>query len=126
MIYDKITQMAKKSSPEGSSSAARGIEIDEANHQVWVEGRQVALSPTEFDVLLYLYNHPGQLCTRRSIVEEGFKGKYIGNHQEASRINTTMGRLRKKIEPDPDHPRYILTVRGEGYMLCLGGDEDRS
>ncbi len=120
MIYDKITQMTRKPSPEGSSPSVRGIEIDEANHQVWVEGRQVALSPTEFDVLLYLYNRPEQLCTRRSIVEEGLKGKYIGNQQEASRINTTIGRLREKIEPDPEHHRYILTVRGKGYKLCLG------
>jgi DNA-binding response OmpR family regulator len=125
MIHDKITQMASKPSPEGSSPVARGIEIDEANRQVWVEGRRVALSSSEFDVLLYLYNHPGQLCSRRSIVEEGLRGKYIGNQQEASRINTTIGRLRKKIEPDPDHPRYILTVRGKGYRLCLG-DEDHS
>jgi DNA-binding response OmpR family regulator len=125
MICDRMMQIAYELSPEDSSPAARGIEIDEANRQVWVEGRQVALSPSEFDVLLYLYNHPGQLCTRRSIVEEGLQGKYIGNQQEASRINTTIGRLRKKIEPDPEHHRYILTVRGKGYRLCLG-DKDRS
>jgi DNA-binding response OmpR family regulator len=125
MIWGKITQMAEEPSPGGSPPAARGIEIDEASRQVRVEGRRVALSPSEFDLLLYLYNHAGQLCTRRSIVEEGLEGKYLENRQEASRINTIMGRLRKKMEPDPDDPRYILTVRGEGYMLCLG-DEERS
>jgi hypothetical protein len=124
MIWGKITQMAEEPSPGGSPPTVRGIEIDEANHQVWVEGRRVALSSSEFDLLLYLYNHAGQLCTRRSIVEEGLEGKYLENRQEASRINTIMGRLRKKIEPDPDHPRYIRTIRGKGYMLSLG-DEDR-
>jgi DNA-binding response OmpR family regulator len=124
MICGKITQMAEEPSPEGSPPMVREIEIDEASRQVRVEGRRVTLSPSEFNVLLHLYNHPGQVCERRSIVEEGLKDRYAGNDQEESRINTIMGRLRKKIEPDPDHPRYILTVRGEGYMLCLG-DEDR-
>lgn len=126
MICGKITQVAEEPSPEGSPLTASGIEIiNEASRQVRVEGRRVTLSPSEFNVLLHLYNHPGQLCERRSIVEEGLKNTYMGDEQEESRINTIMGRLRKKIEPDPDHPRYILTVRGEGYMLCLG-DEDRS
>jgi DNA-binding response OmpR family regulator len=125
MICGKITQMAEEPSPEGSPPMVREIEIDEASRQVRVEGRRVTLSPSEFNVLLHLYNHPGQVCERRSIVEEGLKDRYAGNDQEESRINTIMGRLRKRIEPDPDHPRYILTVRGEGYMLCLG-DEDRS
>jgi DNA-binding response OmpR family regulator len=125
MICGKITQMAEELSSEGSPPMVREIEIDEASRQVRVEGRQVTLSPSEFNVLLHLYNHPGQVCERRSIVEEGLKDRYAGNDQEESRINTIMGRLRKKIEPDPDHPRYILTVRGEGYMLCLG-DEDHS
>ena len=122
MICHKITQMTGKLSPEDSSSAAKGVEIDEDNRQVWVEGRRVALSPSEFDVMLYLYNHAGQLCSRRSIVEKGLRGKYMGDTQETGRINTMMTRLRKKIEPDPDQPCYIITVRGEGYMLCPGGE----
>jgi DNA-binding response OmpR family regulator len=125
MIWGKITQMAEEPSPEGSPPMVRGLEIDEASRQVRVEGRWVALSPSEFNVLLHLYDHSGQLCTRRSIVEEGLKDTYMEDEQEASRINTIMYRLRKKIEPEPDHPHYIITVREEGYMLCLG-DEDRS
>ena len=124
MIYDRISQMTESSSSKNSSPVGRGIEIDKANRQVQVEGRRVALSPSEFDVLLYLYNHAGHLCERRSIVEEGLENKYMGDEQEASRINTLIGRLRRKIEPDPDHARYIITVRGKGYMLCLG-DQDR-
>jgi len=122
MICDRITRMVDELSLKDSSLAAprKVLEIDEANRQAWVEGRQVALTPTEFDVLLHLYNHRGQLCTRRSIVEEGLKSQYAENQQEASRINTIMGRLRKKIEPDPDHPRYIITVRGQGYRLVPG------
>jgi DNA-binding response OmpR family regulator len=122
MIWDKMMQIAQ-ASPGGGSVFTREIRIDEASRQVWVEGRRVRLSSSEFDLLLCLYNNAGRVCTRRLIVEEGLGGKYLGNKQEASRINTTIGRLRKKIEPNPDHPRYIRTIRGKGYMLCLE-DED--
>jgi len=123
MLRNAIAQTAKDASKR-ASALARGIVIDKANYQVRVEGRRVGLSSSEFDLLLYLYNHAGQLCTRRSIVEEGLKDTYMGDEQEASRINTIIYRLRKKIEPDPDHPRYIRTIRGKGYMLCLG-EENR-
>ncbi len=118
MLCSKMTQRAE-ASPR-ALVYTKGIEVDEADRQVWVEGRRVALTPTEFDVLLYLYTHSGKLCTRRSIVEEALKGKYLDTQQEMSRINTIMGRLRKKIESDPDHPRYLITVRGQGYKLMPG------
>ena len=122
MIWGKMMQIAQASRGEASVST-RGVRIDEASRQVWVEERQVKLSSSEFDLLLCLHKHAGRVCTRRLIVEEGLGGKYLGNKHEASRINTTIGRLRKKIEPDPDHPCYIRTVRGKGYMLCQE-DED--
>lgn len=122
MIWGKMMQIAQ-ASPGGASVFTRGIRIDEASRQVWVEGRQVKLSSSEFDLLLCLYNNAGRVCTRSLILEEALGGKSLGNKQEASRINTTIGRLRKKIEPDPDHPCYIRTIRGKGYMLCLE-DED--
>jgi DNA-binding response OmpR family regulator len=107
-------------SGEDHSSAKGGIEIDTASQQVWVEGRAVKLSPLEFDLFLYLHDQAGHLCERRAIVEQALKDTYIGDDQEASRINTLIGRLRSKIEPDPDQPRYIVTVRGKGYRLDLG------
>ncbi|MGA9348759.1 MAG: winged helix-turn-helix domain-containing protein, partial [Anaerolineae bacterium] len=122
MIWGKMMQIAQ-ASPGGGSVFTRGIRIDEASRQVWVEGRQVRLSSSEFDLLLCLYNNAGRVCTRRLIVEEALGGKYLGNKQEANRINTTIGRLRNKIEPDPDHPCYIRTIRRKGYMLCQE-DED--
>jgi len=119
MIRGKMMKMAK-AAPEGGSAPARGIRVDEAKRLVWVEGRQVRLSPLEFDFLLYLYTHAGQVCSRQSIVEEALKDTYTG--QEGSRINTLVSRLRRKIEPDPDHPCYIINIRGRGYMLCPTGE----
>jgi len=122
MIWGKMMQIAQ-ASPGGGSVSTRAIRIDEASRQVWVERRRVKLSSSEFDLLLCLYSNAGRVCTRHLIVEEALGGKYLGNDQESSRLNTTIGRLRKKIEPDPDHPCYIRTIRGKGYMLCVE-DED--
>lgn len=126
MICASIEQVHGKPAQKGLSSTSERIRVDKANRRVWVEGRQVELGPSEFDLLLYLYTHAGQLCRRRAIVEEGLRGRYVGDDQEAGRINTMITRLRKKIEPDPDHPRYIITVRGGsagqegGYMFQTG------
>jgi DNA-binding response OmpR family regulator len=117
--------VAKQEGPEAMlkaiemalSTELEGIRVDETNGQVWVEGRRVALTSSEFHVLLHLYNHLGRLCTHRSIVEEGLKDVYLRHLEDESRISKMISRLRKKIEPDPDHPRYIITVRGQGYML---------
>jgi DNA-binding response OmpR family regulator len=101
---------------------SRGIKIDKARHQVWVDGREVDLSLRQFDLLSYLYENAGLLCDRRSIVEEGLKDVFMTGDQEDSRINTAIGRLRKKIGDDSDDPRYIITVRGRGYKLLLGDE----
>lgn len=113
------------------SLTSEGIRIDAANRRVWVEGKQVELSQTEFDLLSYLYTHAGQLCRRRAIVEEGLRETYVGDDQEAARLNTMITRLRKKIEPDPDNPSYIKTVRrgsaGQegGYVLNIAKSPSR-
>ncbi|MBM3299857.1 MAG: DNA-binding response regulator, partial [Deltaproteobacteria bacterium] len=73
MIWGKMMQVAQ-ASRGGASVSARGIRIDEASRQVWVEGRQVKLSSSEFDLLLCLHNNAGRVCTRRLIVEEALGG----------------------------------------------------
>jgi DNA-binding response OmpR family regulator len=109
-----------------SSQALDSLWVDEQNKEVWVEGREVSLSSQEFELLLYLYHHQGQLCNRTTIVEQVFGAAYEADMSELdrkrleeSRINSTMSRLRKKLEPNPNHPRYITSVRGEGYRLKL-------
>ena len=98
----------------------QGFVIDLPNRRVCVEGREVTLGGAEFDVLVYLYNHAGQLCTRRALVEEALGEVYANDEQEVGRLNTLISRLRSKVEPDPDHPRYVRTVRGGGYQFVTG------
>ncbi|MGQ9493704.1 MAG: DNA-binding response regulator, partial [Anaerolineae bacterium] len=122
IIGHRLMEITAESASEGRVGIPKGVEVDELNRQVRVKGRRINLSPLEFDLLCYLYKHAGQLCTRRAIVEEVFKDKYLGNEQEASRVNTLVGRLRKKLGLAPPYPPYIETVRTEGYMLYLGNE----
>jgi DNA-binding response OmpR family regulator len=94
-----------------------GIQIDEKNHSVAVNGRPVSLTPTEYDLLLFLYKHQGSLCRREDILMEVFHFSDPDPNAEKSLLNTHMGRLRAKVEVDPGNPRFILTVRSQGYKL---------
>jgi DNA-binding response OmpR family regulator len=127
-----VQQLAPTPAEDLPLQARDSLWLDEANREVWVEGRQVSLSPQEFDLLLYLYHQQGQLCSRTMIAEEVFAVEFKADLSEAEkksieegRINSTMSRLRRKLEPNPDHPRYIISVRGEGYKLVLKGEDLR-
>ncbi|MDX1520988.1 MAG: winged helix-turn-helix domain-containing protein [Anaerolineae bacterium] len=98
--------------------------IDETNHEVWIEGQSVSLTSQEFGLLLYLYKHQGQLCRRSDIIQHVFDVDYGPDTSEweqkridDTRLNSTMSRLRKKVEPHAE--KYIAVIRGEGYRLTL-------
>jgi len=104
--------------------ARQGFWVDETNRAVWEAGRQIALTPTEFDLFLYLYHHAGQLCTREDICQAVFGVPYWTDKKrrqttEGDRITTAIRRLRQAIESDPQRPQLIVTKRGIGYKLML-------
>lgn len=107
------------------AQAVQSLWLDEANQEVWVEGRCVALTPQEFRLLKYLYDHANQLCQREALAEHVFSIPLSGLHREQAKqvirdtINSAVRRLREEIEPNPDRPTYIQTVRGRGYKLVL-------
>lgn len=107
------------------AQAARSLWLDETNQEVWVEGRCVVLTPLEFRLLKYLYDHANQLCQREVLAEHVFDIPLAGLHPEQAKqvmrdtINSAIRRLREEIEPDPDHPTYVQTIRGRGYRLVL-------
>lgn len=82
-------------------------------------GEEVPVSPLEFDLLRALVEHPNQALSRERILNL--------SHQRDTdpfdrSVDLRIMRLRKKIEPDPTQPRYIRTVRNEGYVFVPGGD----
>jgi hypothetical protein len=94
-----------------------GVRIDVESGEVWVDGEHsVTLTELEYRALLLFYGRMGQLCDKYQIVEAVWGDDYIDEVDDA-RIEKLISRLRKKVEPDPNTPKYIQTVRGRGYKL---------
>lgn len=102
---------------DGRSGLVRvgALEIDSARHQVRERGRSVALSRTEYRLLRALAQHPGMVVSHSQLLERVWGAGYS---QETEFLWVYIRRLRRKIEPDPAHPRYILTAPGMGYQLA--------
>ncbi|MBU9744177.1 response regulator transcription factor [Lachnospiraceae bacterium ASD3451] len=92
----------------------RGMVIDKANRTVLVNHVSVELTSKEFDLLTFLASNKGRIFTKQQIYTEVWKEEYAFDD---SNIMSFISKLRKKIESDPEHPFYILTVRGVGYRF---------
>lgn len=91
------------------------LEIDLAHQQVRESDRPIALSRTEYRLLRALAQHPGMVVSHAHLLERVWGAGY---GQETEFLWVYIRRLRRKIEPDPAHPRYILTAPGIGYQLA--------
>ncbi|OJX38328.1 MAG: DNA-binding response regulator [Chloroflexi bacterium 44-23] len=90
------------------------VRLDVAARELRVAGQVVSLTPTEFNLLFHLLRHPNQVFTRSQLLAVTELGIYEGAERT---IDVHLHNLRKKIEPDPLSPRYILTVFGVGYRF---------
>jgi two-component system, OmpR family, KDP operon response regulator KdpE len=90
------------------------LSIDVPNRTVLRDGSRVKLSPHEFDLLRVLAQNRGKLLTHRMLLREVWGPAY---QVEAHYIHVYVSNLRRKIEPDPSRPRYLLTEPGAGYRL---------
>ena len=92
------------------------VEIDFQSRKLVVEGAEVRLTPKEFDLLRYLVVHPNKAITHRELLQAVWGPDY-GDEVEYLRV--FVKQLRRKIEPKPDKPRYILTEPWVGYRFHL-------
>ncbi|HTP02352.1 MAG TPA: response regulator transcription factor [Anaerolineales bacterium] len=90
------------------------LQIDLAWHTVTRDGQELKLTATEFNLLAYLAANRGRVLTHRSILEHVW-GPADADHTEYLRVY--MRQLRKKLEPDPEHPQIIVTEPGVGYRF---------
>jgi two-component system KDP operon response regulator KdpE len=90
------------------------LKIDVARRQVSMSDRDVALTPTEFNLLCQLASGPGRAFTHQALLQQVWGREYF---DESEYLHVYIGRLRRKIEPDPAKPAYILTIPGVGYKL---------
>jgi DNA-binding response OmpR family regulator len=100
--------------PESAPITVGDVEIDPAAFTVRRRGADVALTATEFRLLLELASRPGQVFTRELLVQRVWDYEYLG---DAHLVDVAIQRLRAKVEDDPARPRLITTVRGVGYRL---------
>lgn len=96
---------------------AGDIRIDLESRSVQVQGREVRLTPKEYDLLVYFLRHPAKVLTHRTLLAAVWGGDYVG---QTEYLHVFIGHLRKKIEPDPAAPRYIVTEPWIGYRFEPG------
>jgi two-component system, OmpR family, KDP operon response regulator KdpE len=90
------------------------VRIDLEKRLVSVAGRPLSLTPTEYSLLRLLAQNEGKLLTHPTILREVWGPAY---QEESNYLHVYVSQLRRKIEPDPARPRYLLTVPGVGYRL---------
>ena len=103
--------------PEDRVIDVDGLEIDPGAFTVKRGGEEVALTATEFRLLLELARHPKQVFTRELLLELVWNYDYLG---DSRLVDAAVQRLRAKIEDDPKQPKLIHTVRGVGYRFDVG------
>ena len=90
------------------------VRLDTGRREVTVDGRPVDLSRKEFDLLALLMSHAGQVVTREWCIDRLWWDQELSDTRT---LDTHVKRLRRKVEPDPAHPRHLVTVRGVGFRF---------
>ncbi|WP_124728560.1 response regulator YycF [Staphylospora marina] len=110
------TGMTESAKPQKSSStlSVGDIRIDPSSFVITKKDRVIDLTHREFELLLYLARHEGQVLTREHLLQAVWGYDYFG---DVRTVDVTIRRLREKIEDDPSAPKYIITRRGIGYTM---------
>jgi two-component system KDP operon response regulator KdpE len=120
-LLARLRAVLRRRAPEHEPVLTIGdLEIDIPERVVTVSGERVKLSPHEFDLLRVLAQNRGKLLTHRTLLREVWGPAY---QVEAHYLHVYVSHLRKKIEPDPSSPRYVLTEPGAGYRLVDPAEE---
>jgi len=100
-------------SPDGAEDSSKGLWVDELTREVRVDGRHVDLTAKEFDLLAFLVRSPRQVFSRGQLLEHVWASR--PEWQDEATVTEHVRRVRHKVEHDPEHPKWITTVRGVGY-----------
>jgi DNA-binding response OmpR family regulator len=99
-----------------------GLVIDEQAREVALDGTNIEMTPKEFDLIAFFAHSPRQVFSRAQLLEQVWDSS--ADWQDPSTVTVHVRRLRRKIEKDPDSPRWITTVWGVGYRFePRGGHE---
>ncbi len=113
-VLRRTEAVAGRVAPTPGPTTVGDLVIDPVAHMVTLHGQEVDLAPREFDLLYALALEPGRVLSVEELLAQVWGAEYAGEPQV---IYVHIRWLREKLEPDPQHPRHILTVRGVGYKL---------
>jgi DNA-binding winged helix-turn-helix (wHTH) protein len=122
VILDRLSKLNPEGNPTMNQRSS-SLDVDEVNRQVFVDGQVAALSPTEFNVVHYLWQRAGQLCSRAALFEAVYGQPYQQGKaaSDDAQLNMLIKRVREAIELNPANPQYLVTKRGEGFILFPHG-----
>lgn len=126
-VAARIRAVARRSVREQQTAASSGadvwvrgdLRIEPLQHAVFLEGRPLALTPTEFALLCTLANHPGRVYSRSQLMDEAMGEQFVVFERT---IDSHIRNLRRKLGDSPDDPKYIVTVFGIGYKFGVGAN----
>jgi two-component system KDP operon response regulator KdpE len=114
-LLARLRAALRRTSPSREAVLEVGaLRIDLERRLVTMDGKPVSLTPTEYDLLRLLAQNEGKLLTHPAILREVWGPAY---REESNYLHVYVSQLRRKLEPDPARPRYLLTVASVGYRL---------
>jgi len=121
-LFARVRAALRRASSSGSTQATTVLEVgvfraDLESRHVTVEGREIHLTPKEFDLLTYFMRNAGKVLTHRTLLKAIWGGNYVDQNEY---LRVFVGQLRKKVEPEGTKPRYILTEPWVGYRFEPG------
>jgi phosphate regulon transcriptional regulator PhoB len=120
-LVARVKALLRRAEPPGETPRVvetRGLMIDPSSYRVTHDGRPVALSTLEFRLLYYLATRPNRVFTRDQLLDAVWGTERFVTPRS---VDVYIRRLREKVESDADHPAFLKTVRGAGYMFESSG-----
>ncbi len=110
--FRRYTQYNEKN--QENNIDINGLEISKEKHQCFLYGKEIELTPLEFDILLYLVNKKGTVVSSEELFEKVWKEKYFESNNT---VMVHIRRIREKLKEDTRNPKFIKTVWGVGYKI---------
>ena len=113
-LVARVKALLRRPRTSVAATLPAGLEIDEARHQVRVDGTLVELTATEFGILAALARDPGVVVSRSALLDRVWGPEFVGDDHL---VDVHVANLRRKLVDDPAAPRFVETVRAVGYRL---------
>jgi DNA-binding response OmpR family regulator len=118
-LVSRVRAQLRRAGAQGTrrpgSVTVKELRIDPESHQAFVGESPVHLTNSEFQILALLAKSPGKVFSRTAILNHLWNGGFVGDERT---VDVHVHNLREKIEPNPQKPEYVVTVRSLGYRLC--------